>query len=48
MTISAALPMQQRLAAMAAASHQRIPAAEVRLLARGGRAETTLIPMSSC
>jgi predicted nucleotidyltransferase len=36
MTISAAPPMQQRLAAMAAAIHQLIPAAEVRLF--GSRA----------
>ena len=48
MTISTAPTMQQRLAAMAAAIHQRIPAAEVRLLARGGRAETIPLPMSTC
>ena len=37
MNISAAPPMQQRLASMAAAIHQLIPAAEVRLF--GSRAQ---------
>jgi hypothetical protein len=44
MTISAAPPMQQRLASMAAAIHQLIPAAEVRLF--GSRAQGTARPDS--
>jgi predicted nucleotidyltransferase len=44
MTISAAPPMQQRLASMAAAIHQLIPAAEVRLF--GSRAQGKARPDS--